>query len=95
MMMRSKTSRFTEAQIVAILQQQEAGAKVADVCRAHGISPATFYKLRSKYGGMDTPTLRRVKELERENARLKRLYADVVLPVLRAVQNGEHERRRV
>ena len=71
-----KTSKFSESQIVAILKQQEAGLKVAEICREHGISTGTFYKWRSKYGGMDTSMLKRVKELEQENARLKRMYAE-------------------
>lgn len=74
-----KTSKFSETQIVSILKQQDAGVKVADICREHGISAATFYKWRSKYGGMDASMLRRVKELEAENARLKKMYADVQL----------------
>ena len=74
-----KTSKFSESQIVAILKQQEAGVKVADICREHGISNATFYKWRSKYGGMDASRLKRVKELEHENARLKKMYANVQL----------------
>ncbi len=71
-----KTSKFTETQIVAILNEQEAGVKVAEICRTHGISQATFYKWRSKYGGMDASMLKRVKELEAENARLKKMYAE-------------------
>ena len=71
-----KTSKFSESQIVSILKQQEAGVKVAEICREHGISQATFYKWRSKYGGMDASMLKRVKELEAENARLKRMYAE-------------------
>ncbi len=71
-----KRSKFSETQIVSILKQQEAGVKVADICREHGISQATFYKWRSKYGGMDASMLRRVKELEQENARLKKMYAE-------------------
>lgn len=74
-----KTSKFSETQIVSILKQQEAGVKVADICREHGISQATFYKWRSKYGGMDASMLKRVKELEAENARLKKMYADAQL----------------
>lgn len=74
-----KTSKFSETQIVSILKQQDAGVKVADICREHGISQATFYKWRSKYGGMDASMLRRVKELEAENARLKKMYAEVQL----------------
>jgi putative transposase len=71
-----KTSKFTETQIVAVLKQQEAGVKVAEICRKHGVSSATFYKWRSKYGGMDVSMLKRVKELEAENARLKKMYAE-------------------
>ena len=74
-----KTSKFSETQIVSILKQQEAGLKVVDICREHGISQATFYKWRSKYGGMDASMLKRVKELESENARLKKMYADAQL----------------
>jgi len=71
-----KTSKFSESQIVSILKQQDAGVKVAEVCREHGISAATFYKWRSRYGGMDVSLLKRVKELEGENARLKKMYAE-------------------
>ena len=74
-----KTSKFNESQIVAILKEQEAGLRVAAICRTHGISAATFYKWRSRYGGMDASLLKRVKELELENARLKKMYADVQL----------------
>ncbi len=74
-----KTSKFSESQICSILKAQESGVKVAEICRTHGISAATFYKLRSRYGGMDASMLKRVKELEQENARLKRMYADVQL----------------
>ena len=68
-----RTSKFSESQIVANLKQQESGVKVADICREHGINLATFYKWRSKYGGMDASMLRRVKEFEAENARLKKM----------------------
>lgn len=71
-----KTSKFSESQIVSILKQQESGVKVADICREHGISAATFYKWQSKYGGMDASLLKRMKELEAENARLKKMYAE-------------------
>jgi putative transposase len=74
-----KQNRFTESQIVSILKQQEAGAKVMDICREHGISDATFYNWKAKYGGMATSQLKRLKELEEENARLKRMYADLSL----------------
>ena len=72
-----KKSRFTEAQIVGILKEADAGLPVQDVCRTHGISRATFYGWKSKYGGMEVSELRRVKDLEVENARLKRMYADL------------------
>ena len=74
-----KQNRFTESQIVSILKQQEAGAKVMDICREHGISDATFYNWKAKYGGMAPSQLKRLKELEEENARLKRMYADLSL----------------
>ena len=74
-----RKSRFTETQIVAILKEADAGMKVAELCRKHGISDATYYKWKSRYGGMDASDLRRVKELEAENARLKRMYADLAL----------------
>jgi putative transposase len=72
-----KTSRFTEAQIMGVLRQAEGGLPVADICREHGISIATFYKWRSKYGGMDTSMISQMKSLEDENRRLKRMYADL------------------
>ena len=71
-----KTSKFSESQIVTILKEQDSGLKVTDICRTHGISAATFYKWRSRYGGMDASMLKRVKELEQENARLKKMYAE-------------------
>ena len=74
-----KRSRFTEEQIIGILKEQEAGAKTVDVCRKHGISDATFYKLKAKYGGMDLSDAKRLKQLEDENAKLKRLLADAML----------------
>ena len=74
-----KQNRFTESQIVSILKQQQAGAKVMDICREHGISDATFYIWKAKYGGMAPSQLKRLKELEEENARLKRMYADLSL----------------
>lgn len=71
-----KKSRFTDSQIIAIIKQSEAGSPVPELCREHGISAATFYKWRSKYGGMDVSMLSRVKELEEENRRLKKMYAE-------------------
>ena len=74
-----KRSRFSEEQIISILKEQEAGAKTADVCRRHGISDATFYKWKAKFGGMEVSDARRLKALEDENARLKKLLAESVL----------------
>ncbi len=74
-----KRSRFSEEQIIAVLKEQEAGMATADVCRRHGISPATFYKWKAKYGGLEVSDARRLRSLEEENARLKRLLADAML----------------
>jgi len=74
-----KKSRFTESQIVAILKEADAGLKVADVCRKHGISQPTYYAWKSKYGGMGVAELKRVKELEAEHSKLKRMYADLAM----------------
>ena len=74
-----KRSRFTEEQIIGILKEQEAGAKTADVCRKHGISDATFYKYKAKYGGMDVSDARKLKALEDETAKLKKLLAEQML----------------
>jgi putative transposase len=74
-----KRSKFTEEQVIAILREQEAGVKTADVCRRHGISSATFYAWKAKYGGMEPSDAKRLKALEDENAKLKRLYADAML----------------
>jgi putative transposase len=71
-----KTSRFSDSQIIAILKQAEAGSPVPELCREHGISSATFYKWRSKFGGMDASLMARLKELEDENRRLKKMYAE-------------------
>lgn len=76
-----KRSRFTEEQIIGILREQEAGAATADVCRRHGVSSATFYKWKSKFGGMDVSDAKRLRSLESENARLKKLLADTMLDV--------------
>lgn len=74
-----KRSRFTEEQIIAILREQEAGAKTVEVCRRHGISDATFYNWKAKFGGMEPSEAKRLKALENENAKLKRLLADAML----------------
>ena len=74
-----RKSRFTEEQIVRILQEYAAGAKVSELCRKHGMSDATLYKWKSRYGGMQVSELRRLKDLEAENAELKRLLADSML----------------
>ena len=74
-----RKSRFTESQIVAILKEADAGRKVGQLCRKHGISDATYYEWKSRYGGMDASDLKRVRELEAENAKLKRMYADLAL----------------
>lgn len=74
-----RRSRFTEEQIIAVLQEHEAGAATAELCRRHGISDQTFYNWKRKYGGLTTSELRRLKSLEEENARLKRLVAQQAL----------------
>jgi putative transposase len=76
-----KKSRFSEEQIIGVLKEADAGMKVADLCRKHGISDATFYNWRSRYGGMDVSEARRLRQLEEENQRLKRLVADQVLDI--------------
>ena len=76
-----KKKRFTEEQIIAVLKEAEAGAKVLDLCRKHGISDATFYNWKAKYAGMTVAELRRLRELEAENAKLKRIVADQALDI--------------
>jgi len=72
-----KNSRFTETQIVSILKEADAGARVKEICRRHGISDATYYNWKSKYGGMQASDLKRLKEAESELSKLKRMYADL------------------
>ena len=74
-----KKSRFTDSQIIAVLKQAEAGTPVPELCREHGISSATFYKWRSKFGGTEVSMVGRMKELEEENRRLKKMYAEAQL----------------
>jgi len=74
-----RKSRFTETQIVKILKEVEAGRSVKDVCREYGVSDATYYNWKSKYGGMESADIKRLKELEEENRRLKQMYADLSL----------------
>jgi putative transposase len=71
-----KTSRFSDSQIIAILKQAEAGSPAPELCREHGISSATLYKWRTKFGGMDTSLMARLRELEEENRRLEKIYAE-------------------
>ena len=73
------SKRMTESQIVAILKEAEAGMPVKDICRKYGISNSTFYKWREKYGGMEASDMRRLKELEEENRRIKQMYAELSL----------------
>ncbi len=74
-----KRSRFTEEQVFAILKEGEAGGTVKEVCRRHGVSPATYYKWKSKYGGLEPSELKRMKDMEQENSKLKQLYAETAL----------------
>jgi len=74
-----KKSRFSEEQIIGILKEHDSGAKTSDLCRRHGMSPATFYKWKSKFGGMDVSDAKRLRGLEAENSKLKRLVADLTL----------------
>lgn len=77
-----KKTRFTEVQIMGVLRQAEGGVPVAELCREHGISSATFYKWRAKYGGMDVSMMSQMKSLEDENRRLKRMFADLLREAL-------------
>ena len=85
-----KKARFTEQQIVGILKESEAGAKTADICRNHGVSPATFYKWKSKFGGMEVSDVAKMRTLEDENRRLKKLLADSALEIdaLKLIASG-------
>jgi putative transposase len=74
-----KKSRFTETQIIGILKEADAGIPVKEICRSHGISDATYYNWKSKYGGMNASDLKRLKEMERELSQLKRMYADIAM----------------
>ena len=74
-----KRSRYTEEQIISILKEQEAGASVAELCRRHGMSDATFYKWKSKYGGLEVSEAKRLRAIEEENTKLKRLLAEAML----------------
>jgi putative transposase len=74
-----KKSRFSEEQIIGVLREQDAGQKTADICRRHGISEATFYAWKSKYGGLEVSEAKRLKGLEEENSRLKKLLAEAML----------------
>lgn len=74
-----KRKRFTEEQIIGVLKEHEVGARTADLCRKHGISEATFYNWKNKYGGMDVSEARRLKQLQDENGKLKKLLADSML----------------
>ena len=74
-----RKSRFTEEQIIGMIKEQEAGLSTAEVCRKYGLSPATFYKLKAKYGGLEVSEARRLRLLEEENSKLKRLLAESVL----------------
>ena len=77
-----RKSRFTGTQIIGMIKEQETGLTVAEVCRKHGISPASFYKLKAKYGGMEVSDAHRLKQPEDENTKLKRLVADMMLDVV-------------
>jgi len=91
-----KRSRFTEEQIIRILKEQETGLPTAEVCRKHGISSASFYKYKAKYGGMDVSDARKLKALEDENAKLKKLLAETMLDIaiLKDVASKNGDARR-
>ena len=91
-----KPSRFTEEQIIGILREQEAGLSTSDVCRKHGISSATFYKWKAKFGGLDVSDAKRLKSLEDENAKLKKLLAEAMLDnaILKISQQKNGDARR-
>ena len=72
-----KKTKFTEQQIISILKQHEAGVKAADICRENGISQATFFNWKAKYGGLEVKEVKRLRELEQENAKLKKMYAEI------------------
>ena len=74
-----RRSRFTEAQIIGMIKEQEGGLPTSELCRKHGLSPATFYKLKAKYGGMELSDAKRLKQVEDKNTKLKRLLADAML----------------
>lgn len=74
-----RKSKFSESKIVTLLKEAEAGRKVSDICREHGVSSATVYQWRSKYGGMEASDIKKLKELQEENEKLKRMYADMAL----------------
>jgi putative transposase len=76
-----KRSRFTETQIVSILKEADAGASVKEICRRHGISDTTFYNWKSRYGGLSASELKRLREVEEENAKLKKMYAELALEI--------------
>jgi putative transposase len=77
-----RKSRFTEAQIIGMIKEQEAGLPTSELCRKHGLSPATFYRLKAKYGGMEPSNSKLLNQLEDENAKLKRLLADAMLDIV-------------
>jgi putative transposase len=89
-----KLSRFSEEQIIGILKEHEAGVSVADLCRKHGVSDGSIYKWKAKYGGMDVSEAKRLRTLEEENTRLKRLLADAMLDNVALKDLLGHERRR-